>query len=74
MDRYSFLVRILPPLLPAGLARRTNISISLTDIQQSEKAVEEKGRIMQAATIRWDFLPGRADERSTQRWDKILRL
>ena len=29
MDRYSFLVRLLPPLLHAGLARRTNIPISL---------------------------------------------
>ena len=31
MDRYSFLVRILPPLLHAGLPRRTNIAISLID-------------------------------------------
>jgi hypothetical protein len=31
VDRYSFLVRLLPPLFHAGLARRTNISISLTD-------------------------------------------
>ena len=29
MDRYSFLVRLLPPLLHAGLARRTNIPITL---------------------------------------------
>jgi hypothetical protein len=28
--RYSFLVRLLPPLLHAGLSRRTNIAISLT--------------------------------------------
>jgi hypothetical protein len=27
--RYSFLVRLLPPLLHAGLARRTNIAITL---------------------------------------------
>ena len=31
MDRYSFLVRILPPLLHAGLARRTEISIARFD-------------------------------------------
>ena len=31
MDRYSFLVRLLPPLLHAGLARRTNIPISLIE-------------------------------------------
>src|SRR5438128_2584602 len=30
VDRYSFFVRLLPPLLHAGLARRTNIAISLT--------------------------------------------
>lgn len=29
MVRYSFLVRILPPLLQAGLSRRTNIAIAL---------------------------------------------
>jgi hypothetical protein len=29
VDRYSFLVRIFPPLLHAGLSRRTNIAISL---------------------------------------------
>jgi hypothetical protein len=30
MDRYSFLVRLLPPLLHSGLSRRTNIALSLT--------------------------------------------
>jgi hypothetical protein len=30
VDRYSFFVRLLPPLLHAGLARRTNIPITLT--------------------------------------------
>jgi hypothetical protein len=30
VDRYSFLVRLLHPLLHAGLARRTNIAITLT--------------------------------------------
>jgi hypothetical protein len=29
VDRYSFFVRFLPPLLHTGLARRTNISITL---------------------------------------------
>jgi hypothetical protein len=29
VDRYSFFVRLLPPLLHTGLARRTNIPISL---------------------------------------------
>jgi hypothetical protein len=29
VDRYSFFVRLLPPLLHIGLARRTNIPISL---------------------------------------------
>jgi hypothetical protein len=28
VDRYSFFVRFLPPLLHTGLARRTNISIT----------------------------------------------
>jgi len=28
VDRYSFFVRLLPPLLHTGLARRTNIAIS----------------------------------------------
>jgi hypothetical protein len=31
VDRYSFLVRLLPPLLHAGLSRRTNIAIALID-------------------------------------------
>jgi len=31
VDRYSFLVRLLPPLLHTGLTRRTNISISLIE-------------------------------------------
>jgi hypothetical protein len=31
VDRYSFFVRLLPPLLHTGLARRTNISITLID-------------------------------------------
>jgi hypothetical protein len=31
VDRYSFLVRLLPPLLHAGLSRRTNISITLIE-------------------------------------------
>jgi hypothetical protein len=30
VDRYSFFVRLLPPLLHTGLARRTNIPITLT--------------------------------------------
>jgi hypothetical protein len=30
VDRYSFFVRLLPPLLHTGLARRTNIAITLT--------------------------------------------
>jgi hypothetical protein len=29
VDRYSFFVRLLPPLLHTGFARRTNISITL---------------------------------------------
>jgi hypothetical protein len=29
VDRYSFFVRFLPPLLHTGLARRTNIAIAL---------------------------------------------
>jgi hypothetical protein len=32
VDRYSFLVRILHSLLHTGLARRTNIAISLIDV------------------------------------------
>jgi hypothetical protein len=31
VDRYSFFVRPLPPLLHTDLARRTNIPISLID-------------------------------------------
>jgi hypothetical protein len=31
VDRYSFFVRLLPPLLHTGLARRTNIAIALTN-------------------------------------------
>ncbi len=31
VDRYSFFVRPLPPLLHTGLARRTNIATSLID-------------------------------------------
>jgi hypothetical protein len=31
VDRYSFFVRLLPPLLHTGLARRTNIAITLID-------------------------------------------
>jgi len=31
VDRYSFPVRIFHSLLHAGLSRRTNIAISLTD-------------------------------------------
>ena len=30
VDRYSFFVRLLPPLLHTGLARRTNIAIAPT--------------------------------------------
>jgi hypothetical protein len=33
--RYSFLVRIPPPLLQAGLSRRTNIAISLSTIRKN---------------------------------------
>jgi len=36
VDRYSFLVRILHSLLHTGLARRTNISISLIDLGPQE--------------------------------------
>jgi hypothetical protein len=32
VDRYSFFVRLLPPLLHTGLARRTNIAIALIDL------------------------------------------
>jgi hypothetical protein len=32
VDRYSFLVRLLHPLLHAGLSRRTNIAITLIDL------------------------------------------
>ena len=31
VDRYSFFVRLLPPLLHTGLARRTNIAIALIE-------------------------------------------
>jgi hypothetical protein len=31
-------------------------------------------RTMQAAIIRWDFPQGHADERNSQRWDKIAGL
>ena len=31
VDRYSFFVRLLPPLLHTGLTRRTNIPIALID-------------------------------------------
>ena len=43
VDRYSFFVRLLPPLLHTGLARRTNIPITridrlhaLTDLSRAE--------------------------------------
>ena len=45
VDRYSFFVRLLPPLLHTGLARRTNISITLKISRQgflSEMAFYEK--------------------------------
>jgi len=38
------------------------------------KAPNVERRIMQAATIRWDFPQGHADERSAQCWDKIPGL
>ena len=48
MDRYSFLVRILPPLLHAGLSRRTNIAIkrNLIDVflVLSDKPVHRKSK------------------------------
>jgi hypothetical protein len=31
VDRYSFFVRLLPPLLHIGLARRTNIAVTFID-------------------------------------------
>src|SRR5580700_9168288 len=41
VDRYSFFVRLLPPLLHTGLARRTNISISLTELARCSFAAPE---------------------------------
>jgi hypothetical protein len=35
VDRYSFFVRLLPPLLHTGLARRTNIAITLRIAQEA---------------------------------------
>src|SRR6516225_206012 len=35
------------------------------------KATYVERRIMKAATIRWDFPQGHADERSAQCWDRI---
>src|ERR1019366_8673357 len=40
VDRYSFFVRLLPPLLHTGLARRTNIAISLTDPEKGEQTTQ----------------------------------
>ena len=34
VDRYSFFVRLLPPPLHTGLARRTNIAIALIDARR----------------------------------------
>jgi len=34
VDRYSFFVRFLPPLLHTGLARRTSIAITIIDHAQ----------------------------------------
>jgi hypothetical protein len=38
VDRYSFFVRLLPPLLHTGLARRTNIPISLKTLMSENEA------------------------------------
>jgi hypothetical protein len=40
VDRYSFLVRLLPPLLHAGLSRRTNISIALKFPEKGEEKAQ----------------------------------
>ena len=34
VDRYSFFVRLLPPLLHTGLARRTNIAMTLMNLNR----------------------------------------
>jgi hypothetical protein len=40
VDRYSFFVRLLPPLLHTGLARRTNIAITLKSNSSSSGEME----------------------------------
>jgi hypothetical protein len=40
VDRYSFLVRLLPPLLHAGLSRRTNIAIALKIPEKGEEKAQ----------------------------------
>jgi len=42
--------------------------------ESPRKAPNVERRIMQVATIRWDFPQGHTDERSVQYWDKIPGL
>jgi hypothetical protein len=42
VDRYSFFVRLLPPLLHTGLARRTNIAITLTTVRPPTRFVRAR--------------------------------
>jgi hypothetical protein len=40
VDRYSFFVRLLPPLLHTGLARRTNIAIALISPKKGKQTAQ----------------------------------
>ena len=50
VDRYSFFVRLLPPLLHTGLARRTNIPIPLTTPESLAT-----GRLVAKQEVLWIF-------------------
>src|SRR6266481_2541521 len=49
VDRYSFFVRFLPPLLHTGLARRTNIAIALTTGWRANPFF----RLLSKSTLAW---------------------
>ena len=54
VDRYSFFVRLLPPLLHTGLARRTNIPITLKiPLQIAEGANRRRKLVLTPVNNSW---------------------
>src|SRR5437660_8391981 len=51
VDRYSFFVRLLPPLLHTGLARRTNIPITLKTPRSRSEPLDERNRLISTAEV-----------------------